>query len=100
MNFQKTFFLLFICSSILGLIFACTGKEQPRIEDPKDAVQPDTTPGTDTVSIQTDTIPGDIEGIQSAFSKITAQLNQGILDSTSFTYNCKDEIHGTVVYFS
>lgn len=100
MKNQKLLYLILHCLFLCITYIACTGKVQQTTDNPQVIEHPDTSSVNEEFFPQTDTVPGHIEGIQKVYGKITEQLEKGVLDSTSFTYNCRNEIQGRVTYFS
>lgn len=100
MKYQSRVSRFLFYSYLMIFIVGCTEKGQRSADDAQGFEHRDTSSVTEDISQLADTLPGDIEGIQKVYGKITGQLSQGALDSTSFTYNCKNEILGSVTYYS
>ena len=95
LNLHKIFFL-----SLLLFCIACTNNQNKRSTNANENQVSDSTATSGISTALVDTLPGSIEEIQKAYARISNQLQDGVLDSTSFTYNCMDEKSGNVSYFS
>ncbi|TCD01197.1 hypothetical protein [Pedobacter psychroterrae] len=92
---MKNYIYLLLCI----LLFSCgqTQNNETKVDADTNSV--------DSVSVSSDSVkaqpnPTSVPEIKQAFSLINKKLEQGVLDSVSFKYDCKGERNGTVTYFS
>lgn len=98
MLFKNYFFALILLSAT-----ACKEDTKPNHTGNQAAAATDTAiSGNLTTSepAEPDGIPQNVEDIQRVYTATMEKLQQGQLDSTSFTYECQNEINGTVTYYS
>ena len=89
---------LIIRWSVLLFLFACSN--DPKTSNIQGEQRQDSLTNTPNKPPPTATPPRTIEDIQKTYELISAQKNQGLLDSTSFKYDCHGEKAGEVSYFS
>jgi hypothetical protein len=93
------------CLAAFFCMAACNESAEPAAEknvttEQQDTSKQNSTPVTASAPAAPVAAPRTVEAIQKAYATIIMQKERGALDSTGFTYNCRDEKRGTVSYFS
>lgn len=91
----KNYFLL----AVLCILFSCT-ENPPKDTEESVLVHEDTLPLSPPSDQKVKPKLTNFQEIQHAYSTISADYENGKLDSISFKYNCNGETSGTVTYFS
>jgi len=84
---------------LCALLFSCGQRQNNETKIVADTNSVDSgSVSNDSVKVQPH--PTSVPEIKQAFSVTDKKLQQGVMDSVSFKYDCKGERNGTVTYFS
>ena len=88
-----------LCLLVFLLLGSCKEQNRSKVEQDGQTAEQNTSASAKE-SDQPESVPRNVEDIQETYASIITQLENGILDSTTFKYSCYNEKGGTATYFS
>jgi len=85
---------------VILLITSCTQQSETNTQQQEQTPTRDTLTDSVDTAFRADRMFTNVDEIQETYSFVMKQLENGIMDSTSFKYSCQGEKGGTVTYFS
>lgn len=83
----------------IGCLLSCNPSNTQKQADEADHPQMDSVYSRDGTALESAHNPMNVEEIQRTYADVRALIDQGKLDTSSFTYNCHGEREGTVTYY-